>query len=167
VLQDISKVLNLQAREKGLVLTVNISPDVPGEIIGDAGRLRQVLYNLVENAIKFTPSGGIEVAVELVAGATEDVCLQFSVSDTGIGIPTDKHELVFQPFSQADGSMTRNYGGTGLGLTISARLAQLMKGKIWVESEPGKGSTFYFRAHFGVPSREIASTQNQAVAVTD
>jgi two-component system, sensor histidine kinase and response regulator len=163
LLQEITKVFAHQARQKDLVLTLEISPKVAADVVGDPGRLRQILLNLLGNAIKFTHSGGIELHVEMESGNSEDIYLHFSVSDTGIGIPKDKQEVIFQPFSQADGSMTRRYGGTGLGLTISARLVQLMDGDIWVESEPGKGSTFHFRAHFGVASCAIGSEQSQSL----
>jgi len=163
LLQEISKAFTPQVREKHLALTLTISPEVPGEIVGDPGRLRQVLINLLGNAVKFTHTGGIELGIEMESANSGNVCLHFSVSDTGIGIPKDKQEVVFQPFSQADGSMTRKYGGTGLGLTISTRLVQLMDGNIWVESEPGKGSTFHFRAHFGVASRAMGSMRNHSL----
>ncbi len=115
-----------------------------GRVVGDPGRLRQILVNLVGNAIKFTLQGQIVVSVEMVSHSDEDIQLHFSVADTGIGIPAEKHSLVFEAFAQADGSTTRNYGGTGLGLAISSRLAGLMGGRIWLESTPGKGSTFHF-----------------------
>src|SRR5437588_1088364 len=127
---------------------------VPDEVTGDPGRLRQILVNLLGNAIKFTPAGSIVLRVWVESISAEDACLHFSVKDTGIGIPKEKHDVIFQPFSQADGSLTRSYGGTGLGLTISARLAQLMRGAIWLESEAGQGSTFHFTACFTVPGRE-------------
>jgi len=166
LLQEITKVFAHQARQKDLVLTLEISPEVPGDVVGDPGRLRQILLNLLGNAIKFTHAGRIDLRVEMEAGNSEDICLHFSVSDTGIGIPQDKQEVIFQPFSQADGSMTRRYGGTGLGLTISARLVQLMDGNVWVESELGKGSTFHFRAHFGVVPCAVASEQSQSLTAT-
>jgi signal transduction histidine kinase len=166
MLQEMTKVFAQQARQKELVLALMISPKVPADVVGDPGRLRQILINLLGNAIKFTHTGGIELRVELETGNSEEVCLHFSVSDTGIGIHKDKQEVIFQPFSQADGSMTRRYGGTGLGLTISARLVELMQGNIWVESEPGKGSTFHFRAHFGVTSCAIGNVLNQSLTVT-
>ena len=150
VVFETAKVFGVQARQKGLLFTCDIEPAVPGEISGDPGRLRQVLINLLGNAVKFTHSGGIEVHVSVESNEPREVCLRFVVIDSGIGIPGDKQAVIFQPFSQADGSMTRKYGGTGLGLTISARLVELMRGRIWVTSDPGKGSAFNFTASFGV-----------------
>ncbi len=166
LLQEITKVSAHQVRQKGLVLTLKISREAPVDVVGDPGRLRQVLLNLLGNAVKFTDTGGIELRVEVESEKSENICLHFAVSDTGIGIPWDKQEMIFQPFSQADGSMTRKYGGTGLGLTISARLVQLMEGSIWVASEPGKGSIFHFNAQFGLVSRAMGSEQNQSLTVT-
>jgi signal transduction histidine kinase len=145
---ETAKILSLQAGQKGLTMTHEIGSDVPREVIGDPVRLRQVLINLLGNAVKFTPRGGIAVRVALEYTKHRDVSLHFSVKDTGIGIPAEKHKLIFQPFSQADGSMTRKYGGTGLGLTICARLVELMRGNLWLESEPDQGSTFHFTALF-------------------
>jgi signal transduction histidine kinase len=166
LLQEISKVFTPEARQKGLALSVKIAPEVPRDIVGDAGRLRQVLINLIGNAIKFTPTGGVEVSIDVVSLRSDNICLHFSVTDTGIGIPKDKQDVVFQPFSQADGSMTRKYGGTGLGLTISARLVQMMEGNIWVESEPAKGSTFHVHAHFGLVPQAAGSVENQSLIVS-
>jgi signal transduction histidine kinase/CheY-like chemotaxis protein len=143
------KVLALRAHEKDLELVYEIDPKIPGRVVGDPGRLRQILVNLVGNAIKFTLEGQIVVSVEMVAYSDDDIRLHFSVADTGIGIPVEKHSLVFEAFAQADGSTTRNYGGTGLGLAISSRLAGLMGGRIWLESTPGKGSTFRFTIALG------------------
>jgi signal transduction histidine kinase len=139
------------AKEKGLGLTYRMSNSVPAEAVGDPQRLRQVLVNLVDNALKFTSAG--EVFVDAFVDWRDEGAfgLCFAVKDTGIGIPLDKQRLIFQPFSQADGSMTRQYGGTGLGLTLSARLVELSGGKIWVDSAPGRGSTFHFTTVLGVP----------------
>ena len=136
------------AAEKGLELLYNVHPEVPGAVMGDPVRLRQVLSNLIGNAIKFTPSGHVllEVSAEKRQGSRPT--LHFQITDTGIGIAADKHTSIFEAFSQADGSTTRRFGGTGLGLSISATLVQLMGGRIWVESEPGAGSSFYFTATF-------------------
>ena len=123
---------------------------MPDALVGDNDRLRQVLTNLVSNAIKFTEHGDIAIRVEKEAQTGNEVFLHFSVSDTGIGIPEDKQALIFEAFTQADGSFTRTYGGTGLGLAICSKLVNLMGGRIWVESEAGRGSTFHFTARFGV-----------------
>ena len=136
------------AGQKSVAVCVEVAPEVPDDLLGDAARLRQVLLNLLNNAVKFTHAGSIATAVRLSSLRRPTVCLQFSVCDTGVGIPADKMELIFEAFRQADGSHTRRYGGTGLGLTLSSRLVALMGGRIWVESEPGKGSTFYFTAEF-------------------
>jgi PAS domain S-box-containing protein len=143
-LESTLKTLAVRADEKGLELLCEVAPEVPEVVRGDSSRLRQIVVNLVGNAIKFTDSGEIAVKVQVEArDGTECVC-RFTVADTGVGIPEDKRELIFKPFSQADTSTTRKYGGTGLGLTISTRLVQMMGGKIWVESEVGRGSQFHF-----------------------
>src|SRR5690606_7877774 len=144
------KTLALRAHHKGLELLFDVPANVPDGLVGDPIRLRQVIVNLVGNAIKFTEKGEIVVRIELVSADEEDVVLKFSVSDTGIGIPEDKRDLIFEAFTQADSSTTRLYGGTGLGLVISSRLVEMMGGHIWVDSEVGKGSTFYFTAGFKV-----------------
>jgi two-component system, sensor histidine kinase and response regulator len=138
---DTLRSLAIRAHEKGLELTCRVAPDVPDSVIGDPGRLRQILVNLVGNAIKFTEGGEVAVSVEAVE---EGRALGFAVADTGIGIPAAKRVAIFAPFEQADGSTTRKYGGTGLGLTISRRLVDLMCGRIWVEDNPGGGSVFRF-----------------------
>jgi|HubBroStandDraft_6_1064221.scaffolds.fasta_scaffold00923_13 PAS domain S-box-containing protein len=143
-LESTLKTLAVRADEKGLELLCEVAPEVPEVVRGDSSRLRQIVVNLVGNAIKFTDSGEIAVKVQVeTREGTECVC-RFTVADTGVGIPEDKRELIFKPFSQADTSTTRKYGGTGLGLTISTRLVQMMRGKIWVESELGRGSQFHF-----------------------
>ena len=143
-----TKALALSARKKGLELTFAIAPDVPDMLLGDSPRLRQVIVNLVGNAIKFTEQGNVALSVSLDQWKGEEGVLHFSVHDTGIGIPPEKQEKVFRVFEQADTSTTRQYGGTGLGLPISAKIVQLMGGQICVESTPGVGSTFHFTAHF-------------------
>jgi PAS domain S-box-containing protein len=136
----------VRVREKGLTLDCIMGADVPGRLSGDAGRLRQVLLNLVGNAVKFTEEGGITITVERDGASGGNDILTFSISDTGIGIPQDKIPHIFEKFTQADSSTTRKYGGTGLGLTISRRLVELMGGRIWVTSTVGAGSTFFFTA---------------------
>lgn len=153
MLGDTLKALAVRAYKKGLELTCDVQPDVPDALVGDVGRLRQVLINLVGNAIKFTERGEVLVEVS-VAGERPDagedgVTLTFSVQDTGIGIPRDKQDKIFEAFEQADTSTTRRFGGTGLGLTIASRIVALMGGTIRVESEPSRGSTFTFSAQFG------------------
>jgi len=143
-LGDTLATLALRAHEKGLELAYQVQPEVPDDLVGDWCRLRQVIVNLVGNAIKFTHQGEVVVSVSLESLTDNNVCLHFSVSDTGIGIPKDKQDIIFEAFSQADGSTTREYGGTGLGLTISSQLVQMMGGRIWVESEEGQGSVFHF-----------------------
>ncbi len=138
------KPLSLLAHQKGLELAFQVSPDLPDELVGDPMRLRQVLVNLVGNAIKFTDHGEVVAQAEMVRQSEDAVCLHLSVRDTGIGIAPDKQKLIFSAFTQADGSVTRIYGGTGLGLTISSKLVHMMGGEIWVESELGHGSTFHF-----------------------
>jgi signal transduction histidine kinase/ActR/RegA family two-component response regulator len=147
-LSGAAKTVRPTANEKNLSLTYEIAPGVPDIVVGDSLRLRQVLLNLMNNAIKFTVSGGINVAVNLQSDRDAAVELHFIVTDSGIGIHPSKHKTIFDPFEQADGSTTRTHGGTGLGLAICARLVSLMKGAIWVESQPGKGSKFHFTACF-------------------
>jgi two-component system, sensor histidine kinase and response regulator len=157
---DTLRALAVRAHQKGLELVSNVQSDVPDALIGDAGRLRQVLLNLIGNAIKFTEKGEVVVqvrAISDVAPAIDDVHLLFTVRDTGIGIPKEKQATIFRAFEQEDSSTTRKYGGTGLGLTISAQLAGLMGGRIDVESEPGRGSTFSFTARFGRSSKRGAA----------
>jgi two-component system sensor histidine kinase/response regulator len=147
-LGDTMKSLAQRAHSKHLELAFQITKQVPDVLVGDSGRLRQVLLNLVGNAIKFTESGEVVVKVRAVSRTDDDVVLQFSVRDTGIGIPADRVDNIFEAFEQADSSTTRQFGGTGLGLAISSRIVELMNGQIWVESELNRGSTFYFTARF-------------------
>ncbi len=151
-LGDTMKALGVQAFQRGLELICDIRPEVPRAVVGDSGRLRQIVVNLVGNAIKFTEHGEVVLAVRSEAVHEEEVCLHFSVSDTGIGIPKDKQEIIFGLFEQADASTTRRFGGTGLGLAICWRLVQMMQGRIGVESEEGTGSTFHFTARFTLAS---------------
>lgn len=157
-LGEIVRALALRADQKGLELACQVDPQVPDYVVGDSLRLRQILVNLVGNAIKFTARGEVVVRVQIDSQTDRELNLHFSVADTGIGIPAEKHLQIFEAFSQADGSTTRNYGGTGLGLAISSRLTALMDGRIWVESAVGKGSTFHFTARFGTAAAEHASS---------
>ena len=145
-LDTLLKPLALRAREKGLQLLCDVAPPVPTRLIGDATRLRQVLVNLLGNAVKFTSCGEVRLKVQVESEAEEDVYLHFAVSDTGVGISPEKQQIIFNAFEQADGSTTRVYGGTGLGLAIASSLVELMGGRIWVESEVGRGTTFHFTA---------------------
>jgi len=147
---DTMKSLALQAHQKGLELAYDIDPGVPDALLGDPARLRQIVLNLVGNAIKFTERGEVVVQVSAESREAGEANCHFTVRDTGVGIPLQKTKMIFAPFLQADTSTTRIYGGTGLGLTISSRLVEMMKGKIWVQSEPGRGSVFHFTACLGV-----------------
>src|SRR6266478_4661234 len=144
------KTLAVRADEKGLELLCEVAPEVPEIVRSDSGRLRQVIMNLTGNAIKFTDKGEVALKVQVEATHEHDHTLRFTVADSGIGIPKEKLQLIFAPFSQADSSTTRKYGGTGLGLTISSRLVEMMGGKIWVESELERGSQFHFTARVGM-----------------
>jgi PAS domain S-box-containing protein len=186
---DALKAVGLRAHQKGLELCCDVRPEVPDALHGDAGRLRQVLLNLVGNAIKFTDKGEVVVRVSTTedrGSRIEDgrskiednsdpsildprpsVLVHFAVTDTGIGIPPDKQQVIFEPFTQADESMTRRHGGTGLGLTISTRLVELLGGRIWVESEAGKGSTFHFTARLAAVSAPEPAAPAAAGQVSD
>ena len=145
-IEDALKTVALRADEKGLELLCEVSPETPNFVTGDPGRLRQIILNLIGNAVKFTHEGEVALKVQKDLLQDRSSTLHFIISDTGVGIPTDKLESIFESFSQADTSTTREFGGTGLGLTISRRLVQMMGGRIWAESTPGKGSTFHFTA---------------------
>ncbi|MBD3181476.1 response regulator [Candidatus Poribacteria bacterium] len=147
--------LAVQAFEKDLELITDIKSNVPDYLIGDPGILRQIIINLGGNAIKFTREGEVLIKIEVSSQDDDAVNIKCSVSDTGIGIPKDKQDKIFESFTQADGSTTRKHGGTGLGLTISKQLVNMMDGKIWLESEPDVGSTFYFTAKFGKQNKQI------------
>ena len=144
------KPLVFRAGQKRLELVTKIAPGIPEHLIGDPLRLRQILINFADNAIKFTERGSITVKVSAVGQSEGGQCLHFAVTDTGIGIPAEKQGVIFEAFAQVDGSTTRNYGGTGLGLAIASHLVQQMRGKIWVESKVGEGTAFHFTAWFGV-----------------
>ena len=165
-LENVADTLALKAQEKGLELACHIKPEVPTALRGDPGRLRQVLMNLAGNAIKFTEKGEIVIRVDLEEETEDSVRLHFSVSDTGIGIPSDKITAVFNSFEQVDGSTTRKYGGTGLGLSISKQLVEMMEGRIWVESPGigrsgigGPGSTFHFTVRLGLSHAKAVEPQ--------
>ena len=149
VVMEAVRVLAVNAHRKGLELVVDIRPQVPERLVGDPTRLRQVIINLLGNAIKFTETGEVVIAVELLDPLAEKPELCVTVRDTGIGVPKDKQQAIFDAFSQADVSTTRRFGGTGLGLAICAKLVQLMNGRIWLESEPGQGSAFHFTVGLG------------------
>ncbi len=157
------KAVALAAQSQGLEVTWRIAPNVPRRLHGDAGRLRQILLNLLGNAVKFTARGEVALEVGVVEESAGRTCLQFSIRDTGIGIPAEKQALIFESFSQADASTTRSYGGTGLGLAIASQLVALMEGRIWVESSLGQGSVFRFTAWFG-PAQETVLTVEEATA---
>jgi signal transduction histidine kinase/CheY-like chemotaxis protein/HPt (histidine-containing phosphotransfer) domain-containing protein len=156
--QDVLAMFALQASEKGLELLCDIVPTLPEMVRGDSGRLRQIIQNLVSNAIKFTDSGEVALKAELESKEQNQLTIRFTVSDTGIGIPAQQQESIFSPFTQADSSTTRKYGGTGLGLTISARLASMMGGRIWLESEIGRGSRFCFLVRMEVLEKTTPPT---------
>jgi two-component system, sensor histidine kinase and response regulator len=158
LLAETVKSFALRAHQKGLELMYEIGSDVPSVLYSDAQRLRQVLVNLIGNAIKFTERGEVITRVEAESSHTQQGILHFTVEDTGLGIASDKHEAIFDPFEQADGSHARKYGGTGLGLTISRRIVDMLGGSMWVESHPGKGSTFHF---------QIASTSAEKLAALE
>jgi PAS domain S-box-containing protein len=149
-LETTLKTLAPRAHEKGLELNFQIGPEAPEIVVGDPSRLRQVLVNLVGNAIKFTEQGEVTVEVAVDGAEAGDTLLRFSVTDTGIGIPVDRQERIFGAFVQGDGSTTRRHGGSGLGLTVSRRLVEMFGGRLWLQSEAGKGSTFHFTARFGL-----------------
>jgi signal transduction histidine kinase/CheY-like chemotaxis protein len=153
LIEDTMKTLALRAHEKGLELLCDIRANVPGAVVGDASRIRQVIVNLLGNAIKFTERGEVGLTVAVQSGDQDRLQVHFSVRDSGIGIPKEKQAVIFEAFSQADGSTSRRFGGTGLGLTVSARLAKALGGDIWVESEVNRGSCFHFTACLAVAAQ--------------
>ena len=173
-LEETIKGLAIRAHEKDIDLLLEIKSTVADFVIGDAGRLRQVVVNLVGNAIKFTNAGEVLVETSIESSADDGLMMHFAVSDTGIGIAPDKQSIIFEAFSQADSSTTREFGGTGLGLTICARLVEAMGGRIWVESAPGRGSSFYFTVCFkpadkslNAPTAEVASLKGLPILIVD
>ncbi len=175
LLDEIMKTLALRAQQKGLELACRVAPEAPESVCGDPGRMRQVLVNLIGNAIKFTARGEVVVDVQPETRTEKEICLHFSVRDTGIGVPKEQQRNIFEAFTQVDHSTTRKYGGTGLGLTISAQLASMMGGRIWVDSEAGQGSTFHVTARFGLcgngaappPPAQPAHLHGLAVLIVD
>ncbi|MEI6702511.1 MAG: ATP-binding protein [Deltaproteobacteria bacterium] len=173
LLDDIVRLSAYRADDAGNVLTYHIEPDIPKILKGDSGRVRQVIINLVGNALKFTKQGAVAVNASLVSDQGDSVAIRFAISDTGIGIPASRLSAIFAPFTQVDASTTRKYGGTGLGLTICKQLAELMGGEIGVTSEEGKGSTFWFTVRFEKQNAEAlkaaqeATTHAQLVAPRD
>jgi signal transduction histidine kinase len=150
------------AANKGLELHCHVQPDVPELLVGDSWRLRQVITNLLGNALKFTHKGEVRLTVSTQLATAEAVTLEFAVQDTGIGIPIEKQQIIFDAFTQADGSMVRDYGGTGLGLAICSRLVEKMGGRIWVESDPGAGSTFHFTCRLALRQMHAAAAETSA-----
>jgi PAS domain S-box-containing protein len=157
-LGETMKMLGFRAHKRGLELVYDIAADIPDDLVGDPGRLRRILYNLVGNAIKFTELGEVLLLVEKHETHRDGIELHFAVKDTGIGIPRERQLSIFEPFTQADGSTTRTYTGIGLGLTIAKRLVELAGGKIWLESELGKGSTFHFTTQLKIPDKPLLHT---------
>jgi two-component system, sensor histidine kinase and response regulator len=167
VVSDVLRSLSARANEKGLELVYRVAPDVPDWLLGDAQRLQQVMMNLVTNAIKFTDGGEVAVNIKAESMNGDTVRLHFAIRDTGIGIPPHQQDLIFDAFSQGDGSLTRRFGGTGLGLAISKRLVALMGGRIWVQSEVGKGSTFHFTAGFRRAPEDATTVSRFPVRLAD
>ncbi|HUG90110.1 MAG TPA: response regulator [Planctomycetaceae bacterium] len=172
VIGDSVRVLALAAAQKGLELVHHTAQDVPAAVVGDPGRLRQVIVNLVGNAVKFTEAGDVLLDVAVDASQDGRATLHFAVHDTGIGIPSDKQQQIFEAFRQADSSTTRRYGGTGLGLAISTQLVRLMGGRLWVESDPGDGSTFHFTADVelaggALSGRDFSELEGRRVLIVD
>jgi PAS domain S-box-containing protein len=167
LLDDTVRVLAVRAQQKGLELACRVVSDVPDRLVGDPERLRRIVVNLVGNAIKFTEHGEVVLNARVESKSAEDVVISFSVTDTGIGIPAAKQKQIFEAFAQADSSTTRKYGGTGLGLSISSQLSELMDGRIWVESEESRGSTFHFTARFGLQRAPIEAPDPVPVKLRD
>ncbi len=166
-LGEVTSTLRVRAHQKGLKFVCHIPLDLPDALVGDSARLRQIVINLLGNALKFTEKGEVTVRAEIESRTEDQAVFHFSVADTGIGIPLDKQKLIFEAFTQSDSSTTRKYGGTGLGLSISAKLVGLMGGNIWVESHPGQGSTFHFTLCFGLQKQPaFAGAPVAAVHIT-
>ena len=162
---DAARSVGVAADTKGLELSYRVAPDVPDQVVGDDGRLRQVFLNLMSNAVKFTARGHVVLEIEKEWQQAGEVALHGVVRDTGVGIPAERREAIFEPFTQADGSTTRQFGGTGLGLTISSQLVALMGGTIWVESEVGRGSAFHFRVRLASPAPSLPAVRPEAATL--
>jgi signal transduction histidine kinase/ligand-binding sensor domain-containing protein/DNA-binding response OmpR family regulator len=172
--EDVAHILAAQAHAKGLELIVNIDSALPASVLGDAGRVRQVLLNLGSNAIKFTQKGEVSIHLHVVESGRDGTTIRCEVQDSGIGIPADRIDVLFQPFSQVDSSTTRHYGGTGLGLSIVRRLVELMQGEVGISSTEGVGSVFWFTAHFGASGiklddkrADLAALMNRRALIVD
>jgi len=157
VMGNLATIVGNRAQEKNLEFLMQTAADVPALLIGDPLRLSQVLINLAGNAVKFTQQGEVMVSVTLARETSDQIILRFTVKDTGIGMSQKEIDRLFRPFTQADSSITRKFGGTGLGLTISKRLVEMMGGRIWVESTPGVGSSFIFIARFQKAEKKLIS----------
>jgi signal transduction histidine kinase/CheY-like chemotaxis protein len=164
-LKEVLTLMAVKADKRGVALSIHYKNAIPEVLIGDPDRLMQVFINLVNNALKFTENGTVQILVECSEIGADNALLRFGVEDTGIGIPLEKQEIIFESFSQADSSTTRKYGGTGLGLSISSQLVQLLGGKIWLESVENEGATFWFTAYFDLPQSEDESSPDQGTVV--
>jgi CheY-like chemotaxis protein len=165
MIQGVVASLQFKTREKNTYLEAQIDPDVPDIVIGDSTRLSQIILNVAGNAVKFTNEGGVKISLKVIDQTSENVRIRFSVSDTGIGIASDKLNIIFESFKQADISTTRKFGGTGLGLAISKRLIELHDSRINVDSEPGKGSTFWFAITFNKTDNKKSNNTNVETAL--
>jgi signal transduction histidine kinase len=157
LLESTLKIMTAPAHQKRIALAHHVAPEIPDELIGDPERFRQILVSLVGNAIKFTERGEVSVRVEIARLTASEIWLHVVVADTGIGIPAERQHSILEPFTQLDGSSTRKYGGTGLGLTIAKQLVELMQGQLWIDSEMGRGSTFHFTARFSIQPRPMTA----------
>ncbi len=163
LVSDTARVFEIQAQQKGLSLGYEISSEIPSRVTGDPARLRQILVNLLGNALKFTPAGSVFVRATVESSGSREIQIHFAVADTGIGVPVEKHSMIFQSFAQADRSKTRKYAAAGLGLSISTLLVELMGVRMGIASEPGKGSTFHFSVRFTRPEPEQPAKVNEFV----
>ena len=164
---QVAETLAPNANSKGIRINIHVDPEIPDALLGDSVRLRQILFNIAGNAVKFTEAGSVTLNVSLVTDKVSTVTLLFEIVDTGIGIAEEKQKVIFEAFAQADTSATRKFGGTGLGLAISSQLADMMGGKIGVESHEDKGSRFYFQAIFGKENLDEAEPTTTQKNTTD